>query len=99
MFCLYGRYHIFSLQFRTPQNEATRTFNNLIIDEELGTSVPNGTFKIESAKLIIDYMILDSKQQKEYLKPDIDRFYLITHSYNCILIHSQIHIFTEQKCL
>ena len=56
----------------------TRTFNNLIIDEDLGTSVPNGTFKIESAKLIIDYMILDNKQQKEYSDPNIDRFYLIT---------------------
>lgn len=55
-----------------------RTFNNLIIDEDLGTSVPTGTFNIESAKLIIDYIILDNKQQKEYAKPDIDRFYLIT---------------------
>lgn len=55
-----------------------RTFNNLIIDEDRGTSVPTGTFNIESAKLIIDYILLDDKQKKEYSKPDIDRFYLIT---------------------
>lgn len=58
-----------------------RDFNDLIIDEDLTSSVPSsGTFKIESASLIIDYIILDPSQQKEYLKPDIDRFYLMTQT-------------------